>query len=112
MAVGDRTPTELTAPTALSGSASAVFTNPGVSYRTQVLEIWLCNTGTSSRTVTLYKNGSATGNQIANSIGLASGTSILIPVHLVCTGTQALYAKQDAGTDVNVAVYGIVEQIA
>lgn len=111
MAVGDRIPTELCL-TALSATATAVFTNTSASYRTQITQIYLCNTSSSSRTVTLYKNGTATTNQIANSIVLPANTSTIIDTKLVCTGTQTLAAKQDTGTDVNIAAYGVVEQIA
>ena len=112
MAIGDRIPTELVAPTALNNTATAVFTNSGASYRTQITQIYLCNTGSSQRTVTLYKNGTAAVNQIANSIILPANTSSIIDTKLVCTAAQALAAKQDTGTDVNIAAYGIVEQIA
>ena len=111
MAVGDRIPTELCL-TTLSATATAVLTNSGVSYRTQILEVWLCNTGASTRVISLFKNGLVTANQIANSITLTAGASIQIPMHLVCTGTQTFGAKQDVGTDVNVICNGVVEQIA
>lgn len=111
MAIGDRIPTELTAPIVLSTTATAVFTNGGASYRTQATQIFLCNTGASQRIVTLYKNGTAASNQIANSITLPANTSTIIDTKLVLTGTQIIAAKQDAGTDVNIAIYGVVEQI-
>ena len=112
MAIGDRIPTELTAPTALGTSATSVFTNGGASYRTQTTQIYLCNTGSSQRTITIYKNGTATTNQILNSIILPANTSTILSNVLVTTGTQIIAAKQDVGTDVNIAIYGIVEQIA
>lgn len=114
MAIGDRTPTELIAPTALSTAATARFTNAAAN-RTQMTGIWLCNTGATKRTVTLYKNGTAAGNQIANSITLDPNSSTLIDLSgkaLVFTGTQTLAANQDIGADVNIAAYGIIEQIA
>lgn len=111
MAIGDRIPTEIVAPTPLTATAATYFTNVNTN-RVQVLEIWLCNTGASSRIVTLFKNGLASGNQIANSITLPPNTATQIPAHLVFTGAQTLGAKQNTGTDVNIAVYGIVEQIA
>ena len=112
MAIGDRTPTELTPPTALSTIATAVFTNTSASYRTQATQIFLCNTGASQRIVTLYKNGVTVAEQIANSITLPANTSTIIDTKLVLTGTQTIGAKQDVGTDVNVAIYGVIEQIA
>lgn len=112
MTIGDRIPTELTVPTALSTTATAVFTNGGASYRTQATQIFLCNTGATQRIVTLFKNGTAATNQIANSITLPANNSAIIDTKLVLTGTQTIGAKQDVGTDVNIAIYGVVEQIA
>lgn len=111
MAIGDRIPTELTAPTALSTTATSVFTNNAVN-RTQASQIFLCNTGASQRIVTLYKNGTAASNQILNSITLPANSSTVIDTKLVATGTQVIAAKQDAGADVNIAIYGVVEQIS
>ena len=112
MAVNDRTPTELVAPTALSATATAVYTNPGASYRTQGLTLSLANTGATLRTVTLYKNGTATANIWLCGIEVPAGKSVEIPITKVFTGTQVLAAKQDTGTDINITMDGIVEQIA
>jgi hypothetical protein len=115
MAINDRTPTELIAPSALGITAANQFTNAGANFRTQMTGIWLCNTGASSRVVSLFKNGLVTANQIGGSITLAAGASVIIGLvgnPLVFTGTQVLGAKQDVGTDVNIVAYGIVEQIA
>jgi hypothetical protein len=111
MAIGDRIPTELTPPTALSATAATVFTNT-TNYRAQLLEIWLSNTGATQRTITLFKNGLAAANQIGSAIVIPAGGSTIIQTHLVTTGTQTLGAKQDTGTDVNIAVFGVKEQIA
>ncbi|KIL35870.1 hypothetical protein SD71_10795 [Cohnella kolymensis] len=113
MATGDRTPTEITPPTALSTTATAVYTNSAAN-RGQLTGLWICNTSSFQRIVTLYKNGTAAVNQIS-AITLPAGTSTLIDLSgkaLVFTGTQILAAKQDAGTDCNIAAYGILEQIA
>lgn len=115
MAAGDRTPTELIAPQALTASAATKYTNGGANFRTQLTGLWLCNTSASTRTVTLYKNGTGTINQIANAIVLSGNASAQIDLSqrpLVFTGTQTFSAKQDTGTDVNIAAYGIVEQLA
>lgn len=111
MAVGDRTPTELCL-TTLSATATAVFTNASASYRTQATQIFLANTGATQRTITLYKNGTATANVIANSIVIPANGSVVLDSKIVLTGTQTIGAKQDTGTDVNIAIYGVVEQIA
>jgi hypothetical protein len=115
MAIGDRTPTELIVPTALGITAVSVFANAAANFRTQMTGIWLCNTGATARVVSLFKNGTVAANQIGGSISLAAGASVIIGLDgkpLVFTGTQLLAAKQDLGTDVNIAAYGIVEQIA
>jgi len=111
--LGDRIPTEL-CQSALTASAATYFTNTSASYRTQMTGIWLCNTGSSQRVVTLYKNGTASSNQIANSITLPANTSTIIDLSgkpLVFTGTQTFSSKQDTGTDISILAVGIVEQI-
>lgn len=113
MAIGDRTPTELIPPTALGTTATAVYTNAAAN-RGQLTGLWISNTSAFQRVVTLYKNGTASVNQIS-AITLPAGTSTFIDLSgkaLVFTGTQTLAAKQDAGTDCNIAAYGIIEQIA
>lgn len=113
MEVNDRIPSELTAPTALGATAVAVFTNAGANYRTQVTQMFLCNIGTNERKIAIYKNGLLNANKIASSITLSGGASVIIDdLKLVFTGSQVLGASQDVGTDINIAVYGIVEQIA
>lgn len=111
MAIGDVTPTELCL-TALSAIATTIVTNAGASYRTQATQIFIANTGATQRTITLYKNGTATGNIIASSIVIPAGGSVIIDAKIILTGTQTLAAKQDIGTDCNIAIYGIIEQIA
>lgn len=110
MAVGDRIPTELCL-TALSATATAVFTNASASYRTQATQIYLANTGSTQRIISLYKNGTSTTNIIANSIIIPANGSVIIDTKIVLTGTQTIGAKQDTGTDVNIAIYGVVEQV-
>lgn len=112
MAVNDRTPTELVAPTALSATATAVYTNPGASYRTEATMLSLANTGSTLRTITLYKNGTATTNIWLCGIEVPAGKSVEIPCAKVFTGTQILAVKQDTGTDINITMDGVVEQIA
>ncbi|MCD9020512.1 hypothetical protein [Cohnella silvisoli] len=114
MAIGDRIPTELLAPTVLSSTATSLFSNASTNYRTQLTGIWVYNNGSSQRTVTLYKNGTASSN-IFSSFALDANSGVLIDLAgkaLVFTGTQQIAAKQDTGTDVNISAYGIVEQIA
>lgn len=112
MAIGDRTPTEMIPPTALGTTAVAVYTNAATN-RAQLTGLWVSNTSAFKRTVTIYKNGTVAVNQLAT-ITLDPASSTLIDLaqkSLVFTGTQTLSAKQDAGTDCNIAAYGILEQI-
>jgi hypothetical protein len=111
MAIGDVTPSEMCL-IALSATATTIFTNAGASYRTQATQIFIANTGSTQRTITLYKNGTATANIIASSIVIPAGGSIILDTKIILTGTQTLAAKQDVGTDCNIAIYGIIEQIA
>lgn len=111
MAIGDVVPSELCL-SALGITAATVITNAGASYRTQATQIFIANTGATQRTVTLYKNGTATTNIIASSIVIPAYGSIILDTKLILTGTQIIGAKQDVGTDCNIAIYGIVEQIA
>lgn len=111
MASGDRIPTELVAPTALSSAAATLFTNSSSAYRTQGLAISLANTGTASRTVTLYKNGNSANSTWLNGIVVGAAASVVIPCSKVFTGTQILAGRQDTGTDVILSFDGIVEEI-
>ena len=110
MAIGDRIPKEL-GQAVLSNVASTIFANSSASFRTQLTQIFIANTGASSRVITLYKNGVAAGNQIANSITLDANSSTVLTVQLVFTDTQTFSAKQDAGADVTITCEGVVEQI-
>lgn len=112
MAVGDRIPAELVEPQALSATTEAKYINIATN-RVQVTQIWLANTGTATRKVTLYKNGTTIAHTIANAIELAAGASVILDdLKLVLTGAQTIGAKQDAGADVTLAVYGVVEQLS
>ena len=112
MAIGDRIPTELLAPTVLAATATTVFTNAGANYRTEATMLSLANTGSTLRTITLYKNGTATTNIWLCGIKVPAGESVEIPCAKVFTGTQTLGAKQDTGTDINMTMDGVVEQIS
>lgn len=111
MAIGDRIPTELCASTITSTSAN-YFTNAGASYRTQLTQIFLCNTSATQRTVLLFKNGVGTTNIFAKGIVIPANGSIILDTKIVLTGTQTFGAGQDSGNDVNLFAYGVVEQIA
>jgi len=113
MSLGDRIPTELFQ-SAITASAVTYFTNTSSSYRTQMTGLFIANTGSTARVVTLYKNGTGAANQIVNSLSLEANTSAIIDLSgkpLIFTGTQTFGAKQDTGTDVSITATGIIEQI-
>lgn len=111
MAIGDVTPKKLFQG-AISATVTAKYTCP-ISYRAQVCEIWLANTGATDRTVTVYAHGVLDANIIANGIILKAGESkCLADNKIILTAAETLGFKQDVGTDINVTAYGYEEQVA
>lgn len=93
---------------ALSTSATAQITG-GASKTTYVTEIWLANTGTTARTVTLYTLGTASSNMLAPIPVSAGGCQILQGLKIVLNAGEILYAKQDTGADITMTTYGGAE---
>lgn len=89
----------------LSNAVTARFTNTNgkTSY---VSEIWLANTGTTARTVTIYAHGASATNLIATVPVPASGFAVLQALKIILTGTEVLAAAQDSGTDITMSIYG------
>ena len=111
MAIGDVTPKKLFQG-AISATATAKYTCPA-SNRAQVCEIWLANTGTTDRTVTVYTHGVLDANIIANGIILKAGESkCLADNKIILIATETLGFKQDTGTDVITSAYGYEEQVS
>lgn len=110
MASGDRLVKELCPPITLSDTATAVVENEA-GFVTQITSIWVTNTGTEDRKVTLYKNGTSTSNILAAGISFQDGATTILKGSVVLESTQSLYAKQDNGTDVNISCYGIIEEL-
>lgn len=97
------------AQTALSGTAAAVYTAPA-STTAQITEVYFANTGTASRTLTLYVNGTATTNTIVVGLAVAgTATQILSESKIVIPPSTIFAAKQDTGTDIICTVFGIEE---
>ena len=98
------------AQTALSTTMAARYTSPAGTV-TQVTEIWLTNTNTTTvRTVTLRAHGTAAGNTLADRIEIpARDTAIIDGCKIVLEAGDVLAASQDAGTDVILTAYGIQE---
>ena len=97
---------------ALSATIAAVYTTPA-SRRTQITEIWLANTNTTTaRRVTLRTHGTVVANTIIPSIEIAAnGAQIIDGSKIVLTAGQVLAALQDAGTDVILTAYGVEEVV-
>lgn len=103
---------------ALTTVASATsYTNVSSSYRTIVTSVILTGQSgtTTSRKVTIYKGGTASGNERINididPSGAVYPKTVTIDTPIVLTGTEAIYVKQDAGADVNIEVSGTEENI-
>lgn len=115
MAVGDITDVELQATLTTTNTDTSLL-NSSSSYVTIIDSICLTikSGGTTNRTVTIYKNGSAAANEILNiDLNAVSSKSLIFTdTRIKLTGTQSLYFKQDSGTDVNILVTGTKEQIA
>ena len=110
MAIGDVTPKKLFQG-AISATATAKYTCPA-SNRAQVCEIWMANTGTTDRTVTIYAHGIATTNIIACGVPVKAGESqCLVDNKIILAATETLGFKQDVGTDIVATVYGYEEQV-
>lgn len=118
MAIGDRVPKTLLSTALTTTAASQSYANAGASYRTQVSQIVITgqNAGTTKRLVTIYKGGTAAANERFNididPTGTDGSRTVVIETPFVLTGTETIYAKVDAGTDVNIEVTGVEEQLA
>jgi hypothetical protein len=92
---------------ALSNTLTARYTAP-TSTSTQVCQIWLANTGTSSRTITISTHGTAVTNYIITGEVLGPNESRCIDdLKIVLAASEYLAAKQDTGTDVTMTLYGV-----
>lgn len=98
--------------------ANSQISNPSTSYQTVVSYLtFTASSGTTKRTVSVYKNGTAAGNLMmvidVDPTGNTAPKTITIDSQaIVLTGTQTLSFKQDTGTDINVYASGTKEQIA
>lgn len=118
MAIGDVTLVELQK--ALSATpGDSKITNAGASYQTIIsyLTLTFATAATTKRTIKVFKNGVAAANEIMTleidpTGNNAPQTVILDSQAIVLTGTQYIAFAQDTGTDINVYVSGIQEQIA
>jgi hypothetical protein len=111
MAIGDVTPKKLFQG-ATSATATAKYTAP-TGYRAQIVEIWADNQNTTTaRKLAIFAHGLASANQLAHNIEIAADSSEIISDNkIILAAGETLGFKQDAGTDVNITVYGMEEQV-
>lgn len=97
----------------LSLNTTAVTLVTGVTGgTTEVSSIWLVNTGTTARKVTIFAHGTAATNQLMQISLDANGGSALLQLNntpIILAAGQTLSLLQDVGTDVTVTAYGIEE---
>lgn len=97
------------AQTALSATATVRYT-AGTGVTTQVSEIYLVNTGTVERTVTIYQGGTTAAFIICQGVTIPVGGFVMLQdLKIVVSAVQTLAAKQDVGTDVYMTLYGVEE---
>lgn len=93
---------------ALSTAISTQVTG-SANLTTQISEIWLANTATSQRTVTLYSLGTSAVNTLMIIAVPATGGQLLQGLKIILNNAETLSAKQDSGTDVTMTTYGGAE---
>lgn len=97
---------------ALNVSGSVVTIATGAAVRTQITQLFLCNTGASSRTVTLFAHGTGitAANMILPPTTIAVGeVKIIDDLKIVLGAGETLRGYQSAGTDITATAYGIEE---
>ena len=92
----------------LSSTITAQVTGAS-SKTTYITEIWLANTGSTARTVTLYTLGTSASNMLASISVPANGCQIIQGLKIILNAGEILYAKQDTGTDITMTIYGGAE---
>lgn len=113
MAIGDVSQVKLYEGALSTTATNQYYTNISSNYKTTVTSITILNTNTTTtRYVSVYIYGSNASNQIMYIPVPANGCQILTQLDYVLSNTDSIYFKQDTGTDANIAVMGITEQIA
>lgn len=116
MAIGDVTNKQLISQSLNTTANSCSYSNPATTCTSVLTNIIVSSisTGTVSRLVTIYKDGTASANERMNinidPTGILYPKLAVIDTNIVLTGTQSIYAKVDAGTDINLEISGIQEQ--
>ena len=107
------TQTRLIQATLTTTNTATYFSNAGANYITTITSITLINTNsTTTRTVTAYIAGTASGNILFTIQIYPNGTQIITGLDYILANTDSIYFKQDTGADVNIAVMGVVEELS
>ena len=110
MAAGDRTPKKFGQVTLNTSVVTVVSGAAGV--RRELTKIYIANTGTSTRKVTLYAYGTAAGNVLVQALTLdPNASALLTDTGIVLLNGETFSAKQDAGNDITITVLGIEEEL-
>jgi len=113
MAIGDFTPKKLLQKALDITSTNSQITG-AVNQRTTITSITVnIPTGSTKRTISVYAYGTAAANEIIT-IPLdpaVTKSQVITGLDYVLAATETMSFKQDVGTDVNIAVMGIEEEI-
>lgn len=118
MAIGDVIEKTLMSKSLTSTAANSTYANTSASYRTVVTSIIITGqvAATTKRKVTIYKGGTTAAYERINvdidPTGADGSKTVIIDTPFVLINTEAIYAIQDAGTDINIEISGTYEQIA
>ena len=118
MAVGDLIEKTLISKALTTTAGDSTYANTSSSYRTVVTSIIITGQdgATTKRTVTIYKGGTTSAYEKFNididPTGYDGAKTVTINTPFVLVNTEAIYAKQDTGTDCNIEISGTYEQIA
>lgn len=97
------------AQTALSTTTAAIYTAPA-STTAQITEVFICNTGTTARTVNFTTGGTFSTNSIIIGLAVSGTASVILEDKKIVVPASAIFGGfQSAGTDIIVTVFGIEE---
>lgn len=97
------------AQTALSTTTAAVYTVP-TSTTAQVTEIYFANTGATARTVNVTVGGTFSTNSVIVGLTVGGTASVILQdTKIVGAANSIVAARQDAGTDIIMTLFGIEE---
>ncbi len=100
---------KLLAQETLSNTITPIYTTPsGNPGATQVVCIWIANTGEFARKVEIYGHGDQPANLLIPEVSLAEKSAeVLDDLKITLAPSDYIAMKQNDGTDVVVTLYGI-----